>query len=214
MAYQAQNCGSNEALIDEMIENKSISSLKIASIMKKVDRKDFVLIEDLDDAYDDRPIPIGYGATISAPHMHAYAMECLIDNLKPGNTVLDVGSGSGYLCACMAHLVISKNKNNKDSKDKDKHKDKENKDSNEFENSNNKSENNGKVIGIEHIKQLAEQSIKNLNKSKIHKQFLDSKIIEIKVGDARKEVPDLCMLQIYNIQYIYLIFYIWLLEYL
>jgi protein-L-isoaspartate(D-aspartate) O-methyltransferase len=40
---------------------------------------------------------IDYGATISAPHMHAMALEYLKDYLKPGNKVLDVGSGSGYL---------------------------------------------------------------------------------------------------------------------
>ena len=190
MAYQAQKCGSNEGLIDAMIENKSISSLKIASIMKKVDRKDFVLIKDEQDAYDDRPIPIGHGATISAPHMHAYAMECLINNLKPGSIVLDVGSGSGYLCACIAHLIIDNNINN----NKNNNNDKENESKNENENENDSIKNkNGKVIGIEHIKELADQSIKNLNKSKIHKQFLKNGIIEILVGDARKEVPDLGM---------------------
>jgi hypothetical protein len=40
---------------------------------------------------------IKFGATISAPHMHAIALEYLKDYVKPGNKVLDVGSGSGYL---------------------------------------------------------------------------------------------------------------------
>jgi len=40
---------------------------------------------------------IGSNATISAPHMHAHALELLKDHLKPGNKVLDVGAGSGYL---------------------------------------------------------------------------------------------------------------------
>ncbi len=43
------------------------------------------------------PQSIRYNATISAPHMHAYALEYLKDHLKPGNRVLDVGCGSGYL---------------------------------------------------------------------------------------------------------------------
>jgi protein-L-isoaspartate(D-aspartate) O-methyltransferase len=43
------------------------------------------------------PKPIGSAATISAPHMHAHALELLKDKLKPGNKVLDVGCGSGYL---------------------------------------------------------------------------------------------------------------------
>ncbi|CAH8860551.1 unnamed protein product [Trichobilharzia szidati] len=55
--------------------------------------------------YEDRPQPIGFAATISAPHMHAYALERLGDHLKPGSHALDVGSGSGYLTACMALMV-------------------------------------------------------------------------------------------------------------
>jgi protein-L-isoaspartate(D-aspartate) O-methyltransferase len=48
---------------------------------------------------------VGYNVTISAPHMHAYALEMLRDKLVPGARVLDVGSGSGYLTVCMARLV-------------------------------------------------------------------------------------------------------------
>jgi protein-L-isoaspartate(D-aspartate) O-methyltransferase len=55
--------------------------------------------------YVDSPCPIGYGATISAPHMHAHALELLKDRLVDGAKVLDVGSGSGYLTACLAHMV-------------------------------------------------------------------------------------------------------------
>ncbi|KAJ3032150.1 Protein-L-isoaspartate(D-aspartate) O-methyltransferase [Rhizophlyctis rosea] len=49
-------------------------------------------------------------ATISAPHMHAHALEVLEPFLKDGAHVLDVGSGSGYLTACMAHMVGPKGK--------------------------------------------------------------------------------------------------------
>ena len=55
--------------------------------------------------YEDCPQPIGYGATISAPHMHAYALEYLYDKLKTAKNVLDVGSGTGYLTAAMALIV-------------------------------------------------------------------------------------------------------------
>lgn len=51
-------------------------------------------------ALNDKYRSIGYSATISAPHMHAHATENLLDYLKPGSKVLDVGSGSGY-CGCM-----------------------------------------------------------------------------------------------------------------
>ncbi|XP_015430655.1 PREDICTED: protein-L-isoaspartate(D-aspartate) O-methyltransferase isoform X2 [Dufourea novaeangliae] len=56
-------------------------------------------------AYIDSPQGIGYGATISAPHMHAYALELLEEKLHDGATALDVGSGSGYLTACMAMML-------------------------------------------------------------------------------------------------------------
>merc|ERR1719510_1532410 len=69
--------------------------------MKSVDRGDFAK----GNSYEDSPQYIGYGVTISAPHMHAYALELLEENLKEGNKALDVGSGSGYLTVCLAHMV-------------------------------------------------------------------------------------------------------------
>ena len=56
------------------------------------------------DAYLDAPSPIGYGQTISAPHMHAHCAELLADYIRPDDSgssvrVLDVGHGSGYLAA-------------------------------------------------------------------------------------------------------------------
>jgi protein-L-isoaspartate(D-aspartate) O-methyltransferase len=56
-------------------------------------------------AYYDMPQPIGYDQTISAPHMHAWALEQLKDHLRPGAHVLDVGSGSGFLCTVFGLLV-------------------------------------------------------------------------------------------------------------
>jgi protein-L-isoaspartate(D-aspartate) O-methyltransferase len=72
--------------------------------MLKVDRAFFVRPQDRQQAYCDYPLNIGYNATISAPHMHAYCLEWLEDSLQPGCRVLDVGSGSGYLCAVFYEL--------------------------------------------------------------------------------------------------------------
>ncbi|CAD5118774.1 DgyrCDS7452 [Dimorphilus gyrociliatus] len=60
--------------------------------------------------YVDSPQGIGYAVTISAPHMHAHALELLSEHLQEGKRALDVGSGSGYLTACMAKLVGSTGK--------------------------------------------------------------------------------------------------------
>ncbi|TFY65838.1 hypothetical protein EVG20_g5252 [Dentipellis fragilis] len=73
--------------------------------MEKVDRAHYVV--DKADAYMDSPQYIGHGATISAPHMHAHATENLLEYLRPGARVLDIGSGSGYLCSVFHRLVTS-----------------------------------------------------------------------------------------------------------
>ncbi len=55
--------------------------------------------------YSDSPQPVGFSATISAPHMHASACESLLPFLHPSAKVLDIGSGSGYLTHVLANLV-------------------------------------------------------------------------------------------------------------
>lgn len=58
-------------------------------------------------SYDDAPQSIGFSATISAPHMHASAVETLLPFLHSGARVLDIGSGSGYLTHVLANLIGS-----------------------------------------------------------------------------------------------------------
>eukprot|EP00350_Pseudokeronopsis_sp_OXSARD2_P010950 CAMPEP_0170551766 /NCGR_PEP_ID=MMETSP0211-20121228/9763_1 /TAXON_ID=311385 /ORGANISM="Pseudokeronopsis sp., Strain OXSARD2" /LENGTH=162 /DNA_ID=CAMNT_0010859129 /DNA_START=57 /DNA_END=545 /DNA_ORIENTATION=+ len=70
--------------------------------MRKVDRGEFY---NGPGAYEDNPRGISYNATISAPHMHAYCLEWLKDWLKPEAKVLDVGCGSGYLCAAFYEML-------------------------------------------------------------------------------------------------------------
>lgn len=60
-----------------------MTDVSIAHAMKSVDRANYV-VPGSGDPYQDSPQPIGYGATISAPHMHAHCLEVLRDWLKPG----------------------------------------------------------------------------------------------------------------------------------
>ena len=54
----------------------------------------------------DHPVPIGYGETISAPHMHAEALRLLEDHCNHGASVLDVGSGTSWVLLHVATLVL------------------------------------------------------------------------------------------------------------
>ena len=70
-----------------------IRSSRVFETMEKLDRKIFVH-GDGNSPYVDSPMPIGYNATISAPHMHAHCLELLLNHLQPGMSALDVGSGT------------------------------------------------------------------------------------------------------------------------
>ena len=74
-----------------------LKSSSVAKALLSVDRKLFCS----SDPYSDEPKSIGFGSTISAPHIHALILELLKDHLKNGSSFLDIGSGSGYLTICM-----------------------------------------------------------------------------------------------------------------
>uniref|UniRef100_A0A0E0KRZ2 Protein-L-isoaspartate O-methyltransferase n=1 Tax=Oryza punctata TaxID=4537 RepID=A0A0E0KRZ2_ORYPU len=93
----------NKALVEYLKQYGAVRTDKVAEVMESIDRALFVA-EGLT-PYTDSPMPIGYNATISAPHMHATCLELLKDHLQPGMHALDVGSGSGYLTACFAMMV-------------------------------------------------------------------------------------------------------------
>lgn len=96
---------SNRELVNNLRRDGRIVSARVAGALEAVDRADFVPATVRKFAYEDRPLPIGHDVTISAPHMHATALEVLEERLLEGGTVLDVGVGSGFLAAAMAHMV-------------------------------------------------------------------------------------------------------------
>ena len=71
--------------------------------MLRVNRDEFT--SQKEEVGADQSSSIGFGATISSPYLHAWALEEVSKNLKPGAKVLDIGSGSGYLCAAFSVLT-------------------------------------------------------------------------------------------------------------
>ncbi|XP_035176619.1 protein-L-isoaspartate(D-aspartate) O-methyltransferase [Oxyura jamaicensis] len=127
------------------IENGIIKSDKVFEVMLATDRCHYAKYN----PYMDSPQSIGFQATISAPHMHAYALELLSDQLHEGAKALDVGSGSGILTACFSRMVGPK----------------------------------GQVVGIDHIKELVDDSINNVKKD--DPTLLSSGRVKLIVGDGR-----------------------------
>jgi protein-L-isoaspartate(D-aspartate) O-methyltransferase len=76
---------------------------RVLAVMGQVPRHEFVSSWHEDAAYDDRPLPIGHGQTISQPFIVALMTDLL--QVGPDDVVLEVGTGSGYQAAVLARLV-------------------------------------------------------------------------------------------------------------
>jgi protein-L-isoaspartate(D-aspartate) O-methyltransferase len=90
-------------LVDRLRENGSVERPETAAALRAVPRHEFVPDARRDSAYTDRPLPIGEGQTISAPHMIAVMTDELA--LDPGDRVLEIGTGCGYHAAVTAEVV-------------------------------------------------------------------------------------------------------------
>ncbi len=93
----------NRALIERLKRIGVLTGPRVEKAMLAVPRHLFVPPALRDEAYVDAPLPIGMGQTISAPHMVAIMTELL--DVRPGHRVLEIGTGSGYQAAILAHLV-------------------------------------------------------------------------------------------------------------
>jgi protein-L-isoaspartate(D-aspartate) O-methyltransferase len=92
-------------MVREQLESsgRGITNARVLEVMGRVPRHEFVPAEVRDHAYEDRPLPIGHGQTISQPYIVAFMTEHLAP--QPTDRVLEVGTGSGYQAAVLSGLV-------------------------------------------------------------------------------------------------------------
>lgn len=159
MAWRCSGA-TNQELLANMRSAGLVHSPLVAQAMAQVDRACYVPVARQREAYVDAPQPIGFGATISAPHMHAHAVEALLPYLHKGAKVLDLGSGSGYTMAIFWHLVKQDNAGAADAGIL------------------------GQVTGVDHIPQLVDMARQNLRRDGLG-EALDKGWVDIVAGDGR-----------------------------
>ena len=103
MAAQQNYEALRERMVREQLIARGISDPRVLAAMRRVPRHAFVPPNLRDRAYDDGPLPIGGGQTISQPYIVAYMTQALA--LKPKDVVLEVGTGSGYQTAILCELA-------------------------------------------------------------------------------------------------------------
>ncbi len=92
-----------QRMVIEQLKARGINESRVLGAMAKVPREEFVSPDSRAGSYEDGPLPIGYGQTISQPYIVAFMTEQL--RLKPSDRVLESGTGSGYQAAILAELV-------------------------------------------------------------------------------------------------------------
>jgi protein-L-isoaspartate(D-aspartate) O-methyltransferase len=89
-------------MVREQIEARGVRDTRVVAAMRRVPRHLFVPEHVRADAYEDYPLPIGHDQTISQPYIVAWMTEAL--RVKPGDRVLEIGTGSGYQAAVLAEI--------------------------------------------------------------------------------------------------------------
>ncbi len=90
-------------MVDVQLAGRDIKDPRVLDAMRTVPRHEFVPEQSRGGSYDDSPLPIGYGQTISQPYIVAYMSEAL--ELDPSHRVLEIGTGSGYQAAILGLLA-------------------------------------------------------------------------------------------------------------
>ena len=90
-------------MVDSQLVGRGIHDARVLNAMRKVQRHKFVPESESEQAYEDHPLPIGYGQTISQPYIVAFMTEAA--ELTGKEKVLEIGTGSGYQAAVLAEIV-------------------------------------------------------------------------------------------------------------
>lgn len=90
-------------MVAEQIKARGVRDARVLDAMAQVPRHHFLPAEQRGEAYEDRPIPIGHGQTISQPYIVAYMTEAL--QVGAEHRVLEIGTGCGYQTAILAQLA-------------------------------------------------------------------------------------------------------------
>jgi protein-L-isoaspartate(D-aspartate) O-methyltransferase len=100
---QSEFTRARSQMVQHQLRARGILDRRVLAAMAEIPREEFVSSASRPFAYDDNPLPIGSGQTISQPYMVAILLEAL--ELRGDETVLDVGTGSGYQAALLAQLA-------------------------------------------------------------------------------------------------------------
>ena len=92
-----------DQMVQEQIMARGVTDPRVLHVMRTIPRHQFVLESDVEEAYEDHPLSIGFGQTISQPYIVAFMTEAL--NLQPHTRVLEIGTGSGYQAAVLSQLA-------------------------------------------------------------------------------------------------------------
>jgi protein-L-isoaspartate(D-aspartate) O-methyltransferase len=90
-------------MVRRQIRSRGVKDRRVLAAMERVPRHEFVPADQRPHAYEDRPLPIGEGQTISQPYIVALMTELL--EVEEGDKVLEIGTGSGYQAAILAELT-------------------------------------------------------------------------------------------------------------
>jgi len=90
-------------MVREQLESRGVADQRVLDAMREVPRESFVPSGLVSSAYDDGPLPIGHGQTISQPYIVAKMIEALAP--EAGDRALEVGAGSGYAAAVLGRIV-------------------------------------------------------------------------------------------------------------